>query len=89
VGRPLVENTGIVRFDEVPGGGCRVAVRLSYHPPGGALGHAFARLLGADPKREMDDDLLRFKSLIENGKARGAGAQVRREEIREPGTFPR
>ena len=81
VGEPAVQNAGIVRFDELPNGATRVMVRLSYHPPGGGLGHAFARLLGADPKREMDDDLLRFKSLIESGQVRGHGSRVTREEL--------
>ena len=33
------------------------------------IGHAVARLFGADPKTEMDADLLRMKMLIENGRA--------------------
>jgi uncharacterized membrane protein len=28
------------------------------------LDHGVARLLGADPRHQMDDDLLRFNSLI-------------------------
>ncbi|HLL54891.1 MAG TPA: SRPBCC family protein [Myxococcaceae bacterium] len=89
VGRTAVRNSGIVRFDQMPDGACRVTVRLSYHPPGGAFGHGLAKLLGADPKREMDDDLLRFKALIETGHVRGHGEQVFRDEIRTPGTFPK
>lgn len=62
-----VENAGLVRFTPNEGGGTRVEVRLSYNPPAGAIGHAFATLFGANPKREMDADLLRMKSLIETG----------------------
>ena len=40
---------------------------MSYNPPAGALGHAVAELFGADPKHEMDDDLMRMKSFIETG----------------------
>ncbi len=65
-----IENAGIIRFQR-EGEGTRLDIRLSYHPPVGAIGHAFARLLGADPKKQMDDDLLRFKSLMELGKATG------------------
>ena len=61
-----VENTGSIRFDPAEGG-TRVTVRLSYHPPGGALGHGVATLLGRDPKHELDDDLMRMKSFIETG----------------------
>ena len=62
-----VENAGIVRFDKNEDGTTRVQVRLSYNPPAGAFGHAVAALFGADPKSEMDADLLRMKSLIETG----------------------
>jgi uncharacterized membrane protein len=40
-----------------------------------------AWLFGADPKTEMDDDLVRLKSLMEIGKTRAHGATVRREEF--------
>jgi uncharacterized membrane protein len=62
-------------------GGTRLELQLAYRPPAGALGHAVAALFGRDPKREMDDDLLRFKSLLEEGKARGRGPTVRREDL--------
>ncbi len=67
-----VEHTGIIHFEPSRDGrSTRLDIRMSYHPPAGALGHAFARLLGADPKKQMDDDLMRLKSLIETGKALG------------------
>jgi hypothetical protein len=28
----------------------------------GSVGHGIAKLLGSDPRKQMDDDLLRFKS---------------------------
>jgi hypothetical protein len=40
---------------------------MCYHPIGGAIGHALARLFGSDPKSEMDADLLRMKTFIEKG----------------------
>jgi uncharacterized membrane protein len=63
-----VANEGRVRFQETLEGGTRVDVRLSYTPPGGALGEAVAWLFGADARSEMDDDLLRMKTLIENAR---------------------
>ena len=63
-----VKHEGCVRF-EPNGGGTRVTVHLRYVPPGGAFGHAVATLFGADPKSEMDADLLRMKSMIETGHA--------------------
>ena len=62
-----VRHEGAVRF-EPRNGGTRVHVRLSYVPPAGAMGHALAALLGADPKSEMDADLLRMKTMIETGR---------------------
>jgi uncharacterized membrane protein len=63
-----VRHAGEVRFAP-RNGGTRLHVHLSYVPPGGALGHAVAALLGADPKSEMDADLLRMKTMIETGHA--------------------
>jgi uncharacterized membrane protein len=62
-----IANAGIVRFDRNDGAGTRVTVRMSYNPLAGAIGHAFAKVFGADPKREMDQDLLRMKTMIETG----------------------
>ena len=40
---------------------------MSYNPVVGGLGHAIASLFGADPKKQMDEDLMRMKSMIETG----------------------
>lgn len=70
-----VRHDGVVRFEATPEGGTRVNVCLRYVPPGGALGHALASLLGADPKTDMDADLMRMKSMIETGRAPHDAAQ--------------
>ncbi|GHG75666.1 SRPBCC family protein [Comamonas sp. JC664] len=75
-----VENLGVIHFEPTAGGGTRVDIRMAYNPPAGAIGHAFAKLLGADPKKQMDDDLLRFKSLLERGRATGRET-VTREQL--------
>ncbi|MCI0458181.1 MAG: SRPBCC family protein [Gemmataceae bacterium] len=62
-----VAHAGVVHFQPNSDGSTRVHIRLSYVPPAGVLGHAVAALFGADPKREMDDDLLRMKSFLETG----------------------
>jgi uncharacterized membrane protein len=74
-----VQNTGRVTFSPRDGG-TDVQIHLTYVPPGGDLGHALATLFGAGPKKQLDDDLLRFKSLLETGKATGRGASVMREQ---------
>lgn len=48
------------------GSGTRANVQLSYRPPAGAMGQAVSTLLGANPKREFDDDLNRMKGFIES-----------------------
>jgi uncharacterized membrane protein len=75
-----VANAGTIRFESVEGG-TRVDIKLSYNPPAGALGHVVAKLFGADPKSELDDDLVRLKSLIEYGKASVGRATVTREDV--------
>jgi len=77
----VIRNAGTVHF-EPDRGGTRIGIRLSYNPPAGAIGHSFAKLLGANPKKQLDDDLIKFKSLMENGKARGRQGTVTRAELR-------
>jgi uncharacterized membrane protein len=64
-----IEHEGRVRFEEITGG-TRVHVQMTYRPPGGIVGHAIAHILGWDPKARMDDDLVRMKALLEEGKTR-------------------
>lgn len=78
-----VRHAGVVRFDEDPAGGTRIDVRMTYKPPAGVLGHAIAALFGTDPKQALDDDLLRFKSLIETGKTTAHGEEVVAVEVVE------
>lgn len=76
-----VQNAGIVHFSPNQEGGTQVDVRMTYNPPGGAAGHTVAELLGHDPKSLMDQDLLRFKTLLEEGKTTAEGRQVSREDM--------
>jgi uncharacterized membrane protein len=43
-------------------------VQMDYVPPAGALGHAVAQLFGVDPRQAMHEDLVRLKSLLEDGR---------------------
>ncbi len=76
-----LETEGLVRFDANANGGTRVSLRMGYKPPAGILGHYALALFGADPKSEIDDDMIRLKSLIELGKTRAHGVQVTREAV--------
>lgn len=63
-----IPNAGSVRFEREPnGGGTVVKVAVNYAPPGGTLGATFARLFGENPDKQIDDDLHRFKQLMEVG----------------------
>jgi uncharacterized membrane protein len=80
-----VEHAGEIRVDPSDDGTTRLHVRMSYNPPAGTLGHAVAKLFGADPKSEMDEDLMRLKNTIETGKApRDAAAQWQSQSIGAP-----
>jgi uncharacterized membrane protein len=75
-----IEHTGSVRF--VPdNGGTRVEIFLSYRPPGGAIGHAVAHVLGWDPKARIDDDMIRMKALLEEGQTRAHGERVTAHDL--------
>jgi uncharacterized membrane protein len=63
-----VENSGVVRFEEAPGGrGTEVRVEMVYNPPGGLVGAGIARLFGEEPGQQIKGDLRRFKQVLETG----------------------
>jgi len=70
-----IEHTGVVRFESIPEG-TRVHLHMTYRPPGGVVGHEVAKLLGMGPRARIDEDLLRMKSLLEQGRTRAHGHQV-------------
>ena len=63
-----VRSAGFVRFDENRDGSTRVTVQMIYLPPAGVAGHAVAQLFGVDPRQAMHEDLIRLKTLLEEGK---------------------
>jgi uncharacterized membrane protein len=68
VGPSDVVSAGSVRF--LPAGSdhaTEVHVRLQYDPPAGRVGATVAWLLGDDPQRAIEEDLRRFKELLEMG----------------------
>jgi uncharacterized membrane protein len=76
-----IEHAGIARFEEVGDGATRLSIRMSYKPPAGAVGHALATLFRKDPKTALDEDLVRMKSLLEDGKTRAHGERVTLQEL--------
>ncbi len=70
-----VAHAGSVRFEESGGGSTLVRVSLKYDPPGGMLGSYVAGLFGENPERQIEDDLGRFKQLMESMGTAEAGDQ--------------
>ncbi len=62
-----IAHTGRLRFEPAPRDATRVTIQMSYNPPAGMTGHVLASLLGANPKRRLDEDLVRVKTSIETG----------------------
>lgn len=63
-----VDNSGTVHFAAAPGDrGTEVRVSLQYGMPAGKVGAIVARLLGEQPQQQVDDDLRRFKQVLETG----------------------
>jgi uncharacterized membrane protein len=59
-----VDNAGSVHFT-LSGNGTEVRVVLSYDPPAGRVGAAVAKLLGEEPSQQIEEDLRRFKQVME------------------------
>jgi uncharacterized membrane protein len=63
-----VDNTGSVRFVPAPSErGTEVKVVIDYIPPAGRLGSWVAKLFGEEPQQQIQEDLRRFKRLMETG----------------------
>ena len=63
----LIRHSGSICFEGENGHTC-LDIQMHYSPPAGVLGHGLAWLIGIDPKRELDDDLVRLRSFLEAGK---------------------
>jgi uncharacterized membrane protein len=59
-----IANAGSVHFTPA-GNGTEVRVVLSYDPPAGKVGAAVAKLLGEEPEQQVEEDLRRFKQVME------------------------
>lgn len=60
-----VRNAGSVWFETARSGATRVKVAFEYDPPAGAVGAAIAKLLGANPQKDLEEDLAQFKQFAE------------------------
>ncbi|HXG68754.1 MAG TPA: SRPBCC family protein [Blastocatellia bacterium] len=65
-----IPNAGSVHFERSPdGSGTEVRVVLNYEPPAGSVGVAIAKFFGEEPEQQIEEDLRRFKQMIESGEA--------------------
>ena len=72
-----VDTAGSVRFDEQPyGRGTDVRVELKFDPPAGKVGSAIAALFGKSPQKQIQDDLRRFKQILETGVVSPSGRRI-------------
>jgi uncharacterized membrane protein len=63
-----VNNSGSIKFTRALGDrGTNVRVDLRYEPPFGQVGRWIAKLFGEEPEQQIQDDLRRFKRLMELG----------------------
>jgi uncharacterized membrane protein len=63
-----VQTAGSVLFEDATGGrGTVVRVHLDVDPPGGGVGRAIGRMLAPITKHQVQEDLRRFKNLLEAG----------------------
>jgi uncharacterized membrane protein len=79
-----VPNNGEVLFLPAPGGrGTEVHVALDYRIPRGVVGKAVARWFGEEPSQQLDDDLRRFKQVMETGEVVRSDGAPRGNQARE------
>ena len=69
-----VASAGSVHFEPAGEDATNVRVNLKYDPPGGKLGSLVARLFGENPQRQIEEDLARFKEIMEAGRSASASA---------------
>ena len=62
-----IPNSGVVEFLPTVDRGTEVRVILTYEPPAGEVGALFAKLFGEEPSQQVEEDLRRFKRLMETG----------------------
>ena len=63
-----VDHSGSVRFEPAPGGrGTVVRVQMRYQPPAGRAGVLVAKIFHEEPEQQVQEDLRRFKQVLETG----------------------
>ncbi len=72
-------NYGQVTFVQAPAGrGTEVHVEMGFEPPFGPVGAGVAKLLSGIPEQQLQNDLRRFKQVLETGDVTKSDASVHR-----------
>jgi uncharacterized membrane protein len=67
-----LQHWGLLRLEKSAAEEVRLHVYLCYSAPAGRLGQSIARLLRADPRSGLGEDLLRLKEYLERGESAAA-----------------
>jgi uncharacterized membrane protein len=63
-----VDTAGSIHFKPMShNGGTEVTLSMKYNPPAGKIGATVAALFGEGLEAKLDDDLRRFKQVMETG----------------------
>ena len=81
-----IPNSGVVEFIDKGDRGTIVKVVMTYESPGGKLGEWIAWALGEEPSYQVEDDLRRFKTLMETGRVPTIQGQTSGREPFKPQT---
>lgn len=74
-----LQNYGHVTFRPAPGArGTEVHVEFGFDPPLGVLGAGIAKLFGELPEQQLQNDLRRFKQVLETGDVVKSDASIHR-----------
>lgn len=87
-----LRHAGTVSFLSIGDSATEVRVDVDYDAPGGVFGESIAKLFGEEPGQQIEEDLERFKRVLENGDteqpiqrtAGTADATIRTQEPVEP-----
>jgi uncharacterized membrane protein len=81
-----IPNSGVVEFIDAGNRGTIVKVVMTYEAPGGKIGEWIAWALGEEPSYQVEDDLRRFKTLMETGRVPTTQGQTSGREPMRPQT---
>lgn len=63
----LVQHAGVLKFRDTGDGTTTMHLKITYNPFAGVIGHGIVRLIGGDLKTLLEADLLRIKTVLDDG----------------------